>query len=119
MPDLVARREPTIHFLGEQDGQPERQLKSALSALFASGDAVQRAYLARVRYGDEQAANVALALVAAPASPELVDAVQKVFHSMFGIGQHLDIFFASPRQEAEISLTCRAFFGDDAPANVI
>jgi SseB protein C-terminal domain len=119
MPDVVRRQESVIHFVGCQDGRPERDLKSGLCLLFAKELAVQRAYLVRVRYGDENVVNVALALVAAPASQELVDAVQKVFHSMFGIGQYLDIFFASPTQEAEISTECRPFFGASALANVV
>jgi hypothetical protein len=64
-----------------------------------------------VRYGDENVVNVALALIAARASREMVSAVPRVVHSMFGVGQHLDIFFASPAQEAEISSVCRPFLG--------
>jgi hypothetical protein len=113
---MISRKEPLIRFVGEQDGKPERELKVAFCKLFASGDAVQRAYLLRVNYGNPSITDVALALVVAPeAGNELLGDVQAVFHSMFGIGQHLDIFFASSTQEADISLVCRPFFGT-APA---
>ena len=119
MPNTSDRREAVIHFVEEQDGPSERELKSALCRLFAKGSSARRAYLVKVRYGDEDVVNVALAIVAAPASQELVAAVQGVFHAMFGTGQHLDILFASPTQEAEISSVCRPFFEVGSVANVM
>jgi hypothetical protein len=111
MPDAVARREPAITFLAEQDGAVERELKSKLSELFLSERAVQRAYLVRVRYADAASITVALALLAAPQSKDtLVSAIGDVFRLMFGVGQHLDILFASPAQGAKISMVCRSFF---------
>ena len=115
MRDIISRQEPLIRFVGEQDGEPERGLKSALCRLFVSRNVVQRAYLVRLNYGNPSIMDVALALITTPeARGELLPNVQAVFHSMFGIGQHLDIFFPSSTQEAEILLVCRPFFG--APA---
>jgi hypothetical protein len=112
MRDMISRQEPLIRFVGEQDGQPERELKLALCRLFVSGNAVHRAYLVRVNYGDPSITDVALALNSVPEGrDELLADIQGVFHSMFGIGQHLDIFFVLSTQEAEISLVCRPFFG--------
>jgi hypothetical protein len=110
MSEVAERREPVIHFVGEQDGAVERELKTKLSELFATRQQVQRAYLVRVRYGNEPAINVALALIASAQQEELVAEVGQLFHSMFGIGQHLDVMFASPAQETRISAVCRQFF---------
>jgi hypothetical protein len=112
MSNIKERRELIIHFLGEQDGEAERELKLAFCRLFAPGNAVQRAYLVQVRYGNEDFMNVVLALIAARESKDdLLAAVQGTFHSMFGIGQHLDILFPSMEQEGEICRVCRPFFG--------
>ena len=40
----------TIRFIGQQDGPPERELKSHLASLLADECSVQRAYLARLQY---------------------------------------------------------------------
>src|SRR5688500_13564542 len=51
-----------IRFVGEQDGPPERTLKTHLVELFSTEPALVRAYLARVQYGAEPGSEVALCL---------------------------------------------------------
>jgi hypothetical protein len=113
MPNTPDRQEAVINFVEEQDGPSERELTSALCRLFAKGSSTRRAYLVKVRYGDVGRVDVALALIATPESTgELVAAVHDVFHSLFRVGQHLDILFPSERQEVELSSVCRPFFGN-------
>lgn len=52
-----------VVFVGEQDGAPERDLKSRLISYFQTEPQVTVAYLVRVRYGTEET-KVALCLVA-------------------------------------------------------
>lgn len=107
----ISRRESHIRFVAEQDGQPERELKSLLCDLFASIDGVQRAYLVRVSYGHATVPSVALALVAEDEIKEkIVAAISGIFDSMFNVSQHLDVLFASKSQESEISSVCHPFF---------
>ena len=72
---------PTVSYLGEQDGVPERKLKDAIVRLLP-GLTVHRAYLARVRYDQAGENSVALCL-AANVNEQLVNEVARVFSSMF------------------------------------
>jgi hypothetical protein len=105
------RSEAAVDFLGEQDGEPERRLKSALCMRFADMKTVQRAYLARVRYGTVGPTEIALALVA-PAEDRdgVVRSVHEEFHALFNITQHLDVIFLTPAQDNKISSACAPFF---------
>lgn len=99
-----------LRFLGEQDGPPERELKFRLAQLFHSNKNVTTAYLARVSYGPESFA-VALCLRArSGADRGLVEKVGKIFASMFGGHEHLDIIFVDEVQEAELASICTPFF---------
>lgn len=104
-------RAPQVVFLGEQDGAPERELKSRLAQLFAAEQSVSRAYLARVAYGDSPAKSVTLCLRAKAASDKgVVERVGEIFASMFGRHEHLDTMFISDVQEGELAKCCRPFF---------
>lgn len=109
MSEIEKRAEQTIRFLGEQDGEPERQLKSTLRGCLASSPGVQRAYLARVAYGVSAEPEVALCLVA-PESPSLVRAVAAEFARLFGPSVHLDILFLNSAQESECRQVCNSFY---------
>jgi hypothetical protein len=103
-------RVPQLRFLGEQDGPPERELKSRLAEFFGRDQTVSTAYLARVAYGKKSFA-IALCLRShfGPYSG-LVEKVGKIFASMFGGHEHLDIIFLSEAQEAELVMVCKPFF---------
>jgi len=104
-----------LQFDGEQDGVPERELKSRLSKLFMHRGAVRRAYLAKVRYG-ESSSGVALCLSSdLDSAGETVENVASIFAEMFGTHEHLDILFLSNEQEAELSSRCAAFFDSSLP----
>jgi len=100
-----------IRFVSEQDGPPERELKSSLIALFENERGVKSAYLARVTYGDQSPVIVALCLrVQSGSNRGIAESAGRVFASMFGKHQHLDVIFLSFAQEAEAAKVCRSFF---------
>jgi type III secretion system (T3SS) SseB-like protein len=103
------RREPVIRFLCEQDGIPERELKSAIVVKLREFAIVRKAYLARVDYGNCEQYNVALCL-SSPEDRQIVDAVGKVFHEMWRSDQYLDILFLSPEQEYLLGTVCKPFY---------
>ena len=103
------RGEPSVRFLHEQDGGPERSLKAALHELLASRSGVARAYLARVDYGNASASEVALC-VTGPENPTLVREVAATFAKQFGRDAHLDILFLNVNQEAELKRVCSPFY---------
>jgi len=99
-----------LRFLGEQDGPPERELKCRLAQFFQSDESVTAAYLARVAYRGESYA-VALCLRSQlGADRALAEKVAKIFASMFGGHEHLDIIFLSETQQAELAIVCKPFF---------
>lgn len=98
-------------FLGEQDGPPERKLKKQLAEFFLSNSAVKSAYLARIAYGSHSAPLVALCVRTESGQDQtLVENAGKIFASMFGRDEHMDIVFLDERQETELLRVCRAFF---------
>lgn len=102
---------PQVHFLCEQDGPPELLLKGRVAAFFREINTVQRAYLARVTYGDGNNAGVAMCIRAYVGFDEwLVQVVGEIFASIFGAHEHLDIVFLDSAQERELSKICKPFF---------
>lgn len=101
---------PHIRFLGEQDGPPERELKSRLSDFFQRNQSITKAYLAQVAYEDKTFA-VALC-IRSRVGPDrgLAQTVGGIFASMFGDHEHLDIIFLSEAQETELVIVCKPFF---------
>lgn len=111
MSSVERRKESGVQFLGEQDGPPERSLKSTLSRRFQGLIGLQRAYLVRVRYTETDAVQVALAVVAdSVETEETVKLVQEVFSAQFNCKECLDVLFISQADEARLSLSCRPFF---------
>jgi len=104
------RRERLIRFVGEQDGEPERSLKSTLLPLFAARPAVRNAYLARVACGPTSEAGVALC-IAGPEDATLVAELATAFARQFAEGVPLDILFLSGPRELELQRVCRPFYG--------
>jgi hypothetical protein len=102
-------RVSSVQFLGEQDGKPERLLKSQLVESFARHVGVRRAYLAQIRTGD----NVGVALCISNVGGvdrSLAQDIGAAFASIFGAHEHLDILFLSDEQEASLERVCSSFF---------
>lgn len=105
------RNELRLEFLGEQDGVPERALKTALLVELAKFREVQRGYLARVGFAPNR--NVGIALCLAPITGRdgaIVQAVGKVFAEQFSRETHLDIVFVSQDQEDDLRRVCSPFY---------
>lgn len=101
---------PQVKFIGEQDGPPERKLKTALGALFKDEAQILKAYLAIAEYTDG-AVNVALCLrTTAEPDEKIVHRVSEVFGALFNGKVHLDIMFLSPVQEDALGKVCNPFY---------
>ena len=104
-------RAPQLHFVGEQDGPPERELKERLADFFRRDQSVKAAYLARVSYDDPSRISVALCL-RTQFGPDhgMAEKIGRIFAAMFGSHEHLDIVFPTPEQEAALAKVCASFF---------
>jgi hypothetical protein len=102
-----------IRFLGEQDGVPEREFKSRLVEFLQRDQSVVRAYLAQVAYSEQSPTAVALCL-RSQFGPDrgVAEKIGKIFASMFGGHEHLDIIFLDDQQESGLARVCSSFFGD-------
>ena len=106
-----SRNVPSIRFVSEQDGPPEKELKAALADAFRRWPTVERAYLCRVTYDNPYAHEVALCLrTLSKPNRQLVNDASAVFASLFGKDQHLDILFLTDAQETEVALVCPLFY---------
>jgi hypothetical protein len=102
--------EAGVTFVGEQDGEPERELKSKLADVLSQFPSVQRAYLARVNYVGSDQMWVALCLYGASASVEIGEACSRPFRAMFNHTQSLDMLFISSEQEIRLATVCQPFY---------
>jgi hypothetical protein len=102
---------PSLSFLGEQDGPPERELKAQFCQLLQNRACVQHAYLARVDYGNPGEYHVALCLrMTISDDAKLKKAIGEVFAQKFGRHEHLDVIFVREDQEDDLSKVCRPFY---------
>lgn len=102
---------PQVLFLCEQDGPPERAFKDQVVDFFKETKSVRTAYLARVTYGSGKNAGVAICVRAIVKSDEaLVEGIGRIFASIFGDHEQLDIVFLTSEQEHDLLTVCRPFF---------
>lgn len=101
-----------VHFVAEQLGVPENELKFSLSQLFEGYARLLRAYLARVEYSDNEEFNVALCLrtESGEFDVKLTEQVASTFKEIFGAREHLDIIFLTALQEEQLRKVCCPFF---------
>jgi hypothetical protein len=113
-PPLELRWSSGVHFLGEHDAPPDRELKIALSGEFAHTPGVRAAYLARVTYGETESSRPAdLTLCIRSMAPEDAAFTGRVGRVYGGRRAHLDVLFLSDEQEAELAAVCPAFYRAD------
>lgn len=106
---LEVIRVGVVKFLGEQDGDVERELKSALTPLLAK-HRVKRAYLCQAQEEKPSEKGIALCL-AGRRKMGLVREAAEVFRVRFRAEEHLDILFLDGKhQEAELSSVRRPFY---------
>lgn len=100
-----------VTFLIEQDGDIEREFKRRVTAILQRLNIPARAYLARVRYGDEQDNHVALCIrTDVPNTNEISLACMDIFKSMFSNKDHIDIAFLTHEYEEKIRQVCCPFY---------
>lgn len=105
------RNEPRLEFLGEQDGEPERALKTVLTIELSKFREVERAYLARVGFAPSADVGVALCLTPSTAKDAtIVQHVGNVFAAQFSREAHLDVVFVDGEQEGDLQRVCRPFY---------
>ncbi len=98
-----------VHFLGEQDGAPEREFKANILSLLDEST-IRAAFLTRVRYGQEQP-TVALCLEGStPEREELVHKIGMRFAQQFRTDVFVDIIVLTAEQAAAVRLVCAPFF---------
>jgi argonaute-like protein implicated in RNA metabolism and viral defense len=104
-----------IHFLGEQDGIPERILKEELFKFFTTIPQIKRVYLVRVAYDDPNAFEVALCIKADINKSEdeksLVSKICEIFTRQFSNKVHMDILFLKEEKEEQLKKVCKPFYG--------
>ena len=103
-----------VQFIGEQDGEPERDFKREISAFLKQLKEPVRAYLCRVTYppgnDDIDSFNVALCLVSkSDTKSEMLKGAASIFRRMFGKHEHLDMMFVNKDQEADLEQVCSPF----------
>jgi hypothetical protein len=102
-----------VRFLREQDGAPERLLKSRLIESFVHHSDVQRAYLAQISSEDHTLVALCVRNIGGP-DRELVRRIGAVFAAIFGAHEHLDILFLTDAQEQSLLSVCPPFFSASA-----
>jgi hypothetical protein len=102
---------PTTKFIGEQDGDSERDLKACFSELFRQEVRVQSAYLTRAEHGDGTGIHVILAIRRRGGEDlSLISKLGKIFGDMFGSHEHLDMMFVGEDEERELQKVCLPFY---------
>jgi hypothetical protein len=106
------RVELEMRFVGEQDGEPERELKAAIEEFLSVEKTVSAAYLARVCFGKETTPSVALAIRTAEGGggETISRRIGAIFSAMFRTDAQLDLFFVTDEQEAQLQTVCAPFF---------
>lgn len=100
-----------IDYVSEQDGPPERDLKTALGELFVASDEVQAAFLLRVRLPKATQESVMLVVRAPDADRRrLVKRITHVFQQHFGSNVSLDISFMTLDDVARAEMVASAFY---------
>ena len=104
-------RVPSVEFLGEQDGEPERLLKERLIECFERDSRVRRAYLARVHAAGQFGVALCMKTIG-NTDRRLIDKVHSIFARIFDVRQHLDILFLTESDELLLARVCLPFFSD-------
>ncbi len=105
------RKERNIRFLGEQDGQIEKEIKARWQPILATFPDVLRAYLAIASLSQSQNYQVVLCILSKKGDdPLLVNALAQPFREMFNATTPLDIMFLNVAQETDVQKVCRAFY---------
>lgn len=101
----------SLRLLAEQDGHPERVLKSHLEPVLAGYTMISAAYLIRIEDLNSFSQGVALFVVTQSQLNEtFAAAVGEVFSSVFSAPAHMDIVSVTPDQEIELARVGKPFY---------
>jgi hypothetical protein len=106
----MQRREGRVEFLGERSGAAEDTLKRELILEFATRPVIQRAYLARVGFGEAGEAVALCVLSDRGEDRSLVVRVGELARRRRAADAVLDVVFLSAEQDTELSRVCRPFY---------
>ncbi len=100
-----------IDFIGEQDGDPEREFKEAVRQILKKREKVNSAYLAQATYNGDSEIHVGL-FISADESEAIVlnKKIVGVFSSMFSSHEHLDIILINQEKETALQQICAPFY---------
>lgn len=104
------RIEARLEFLGEQDGENERRLKTLLIPLLARHHHIARGYLARAGFRPGDPVSVVLFLIGPDRADGLLADIQAAFHTFAPRDVFLDVAFLTDAQEADLSRVCPPFY---------
>ncbi len=102
-------RVPSVRFMGEQDGPPERLLKGRLVEFFRQRCDVRRAYLAQIDAGGRPGVVLCVSSIFGP-DRALAEKIGVIFAAVFDSREHLDIMFPNEEQEAALMKVCAPFW---------
>ena len=109
---------PRVEFIGEQDGENERELKARLEPLLARDPRIQRAYLARAGFEPAEATSVVLCLISSSGDDsELLKQIDAVFRTLAPPNAFLDVAFLTEAREEDVARVCRPFYQRAADAH--
>jgi hypothetical protein len=99
-----------IEFLGEQDGEPERNLKQNLVPILEEALEIKSAYLAIADYRDGSSPSVVLCLRSEKGEdPPFVLRIGRIFSEVFA-NEHLDVLFMDSQKESAVRAVCSPFY---------
>ena len=101
-----------VEFFGEQSGPGDDQIKTRMRSIFErTPRVIQRAYLARLRYGDPAVSSVVLCV---RHIENIEQTLLKGFKHMFGeirrSGDFYDWMIIGEEQERELRKVCKPFY---------
>ena len=111
IPKLQPLQVSEVTFLGEQDGEAEKEFKRRLLDCFATSTTLHQAFLVRARYGNSPEVRIVLAMEANPGGHVVLrERAYKVFANMFSSTVSLDFLFLNQEQKDMISRIAKPFY---------
>ena len=103
--------EHAVRFVGEQDGQVEREIKALWKSIFLKTPSVKRAYLALITYENSSTPQPTLCIQhSEDGNLALVNSVSDPFRGIFNTSVALDVLFLTPEQETQVRRVCKPFY---------
>ena len=103
-----------IHFVCEQDGPSEQDLKRQLSDYLSCEHEIQKAYLVQIALDATSTPKVALCLVGEQTNTlQVVQCVGTIFKELFQTTECIEVLFLNDLQKSEVNLVARPFYVSD------